>query len=248
MRPKVLVVLLALGFLGAVVQVASASVIPASSIDSTTGRADSTATRGDSTTTQPDTTATHADTSAVAPVAPVAPVQAAAPASTPPPAAAPAAAAPAAAASASAPNDRIYYGGTVTLSFGSTTRIGVFPMLGYKLTPKISGGVEVGYEYLSYNSNQSSSNYGGGVFGRYRVGRNLYAYGEYRTINYEIFSTSSSSSREWVPALLLGGGYSRSLGGRTSVYAEVLFDVLQDDNSPYKTWEPVVNFGVATGF
>ena len=121
-------------------------------------------------------------------------------------------------------------------------------MVGYKLTPRVSGGVEVGYEWVNYGNNQSTHNYGGGVFGRMRVGRNLYAHAEYQSINYEIFNSFNSSSREWVPALLLGGGYVRSLAGRASVYAEVLFDVLQDDNSPYSDWEPIVNFGVAVGF
>ena len=136
----------------------------------------------------------------------------------------------------------------MTLSFGSTTRIGFFPMVGYKLTPKLSGGVEVGYEYVSYDNDQSANNYGGSVFGRYRIGRSLYAHGEYQAVNYEIFSGPNSSDRQWVPFLLVGGGITRPISARTSVYAEVLFDVLQDDNSPYDEWEPVVNIGVGVGF
>jgi hypothetical protein len=227
----VLLFLLALGCLGASISVAGASVTSASAIDSTL-HADSTVARADSTSTPAGV--------AVAPVVAAPVAQAPAPTSTPAPAAAPAA-------SKSAPNDRIYYGASVVVSFGSTTRFGIFPMVGYKLTPKLSGGVEVGYEYVGY-SNQTTHNYGASVFGNYRVGKNLYAHAEYQEINYEIFQSNNSSSREWVPALLLGGGYVKSLGGRTSVYAEVLFDVLQDSKSPYDDWEPVVNFGVAVGF
>jgi len=202
---------------------------------------------------KPDTVMAPADTAVTPPATPaptaapaVAPAaQAPAPAAAPPPATpAPAAAAPA---KQSAPNEKIYYGGTVTLSFGSSTRIGFFPMIGYKLTPKISGGAEFGYEYVSYNSNQSTHNYGGSVFGRYRIGQALYAHAEYQNMNYEIFSSNGSSNREWVPALLLGGGFVKPIGPRTSAYAEVLFDVMQDDNSPYK-WDPIVNFGVCVGF
>jgi len=200
---------------------------------------------------KPDTVLAPADT-AMAP--PVTPAPAAAPVvapvtQAPPPAAAPppATPAPAAAAAPSAPNDKVYYGGTVTLSFGSSTRIGFFPMIGYKFTPKISGGAEFGYEYVSYNSSQSTHNYGGSVFGRYRVGRALYAHAEYQNMNYEVFSSANSSNREWVPALLLGGGFVKPIGPRTSAYAEVLFDVMQDSNSPYG-WDPIVNFGVCVGF
>lgn len=188
----------------------------------------------------PDTSVVKADPGAAAPApAAVTPP----PASPPPPA--PAAAPPPA---KSAPNDRIYYGGTVTLSFSGVTRIGVYPMIGYKLTPKLSAGVEAGYEWVDYDNGPSTSNYGGSVFGRLRVSPNLYAHGEYQAVNYELPTGLNSTDRQWVPFLLVGAGYTRSLGGRTSVYAEVLFDVLQDENSPYDDWEPVVSVGVGVGF
>ena len=148
----------------------------------------------------------------------------------------------------SAPNDRIYYGGTVSLGFGSTTSIGVFPMLGYKLTPKLSGGVEVGYEYVSYDGGESTHNYGASVFGNYRIGRGLYAHAEYQAVNYEVFTGLNSSEREWVPFVLVGGGFYKPISPRTSLYVEVLFDVLQDERSPYDDWEPVVSVGVGVGF
>jgi hypothetical protein len=253
MRPQALMILLAFGFLAVAASGTAATAGSASGTIATTAQTDTSMARADTTAAPADTTAARADSTAVPPavVAPavVAPAAAAPAAVTPAPAATPAPAPTApATASKKAPNDRIYYGGTVTLSFGSPTRLGIYPMIGYKLTPKISGGVEAGYEHLSYDGGQSTHDYGGSVFGRYRVGRNLYAHAEYQFTNYEIFTTPQSSSREWVPALLLGGGYVRAIGPRMSVYAEALFDVLQDPNSPYGDWEPVVSFGVAAGF
>jgi hypothetical protein len=253
MKPvKLRMILLALGLLGAAAMAATASAAPSvdrfgRQLDSAGVHADSTMGKVDSTMAKPDSTAAHAAGAAAAPVAPAPAPQ------TPPPAPAPAAVAPAPAAAAApaskpAGENKIYYGGTVTASFGSTTSIGFWPMLGYKLTPKISGGAEAGYEYLSYGNGQSTHNYGAALFGRFRVGRNLYAHAEFQNINYEIFTTNNSSTREWVPALLLGGGYVKKLNARTSVYGEVLFDVLQADNSPYKAGDPVVNVGVAVGF
>ena len=65
-------------------------------------------------------------------------------AATPPPAAA---APVVATTSASKPKpplrDRIYFGGSVIVSFGDVTRIGVYPMIAYKFTPKLSLGAEV---------------------------------------------------------------------------------------------------------
>ena len=245
MRLRFLVVLVVLGF-----AVAAGTEAAAQPADSTAAQPDTTAAA------QPDTTAAAPDSAATAPVvpaaAPVAPAvtpttqtpapatQTPAPASTPPPAATPAKA-------AQSEPQRVYYGGTVTLSFGSTTRIGVYPMIGYRLTPKISGGVEVGYEYVTFD-NHSTNNYGGSVFGRFHARRNLYAHAEYQTVNYEIFGPGNSSRREWVPFFLVGGGVVKPLGKNMSAYAEVLFDVLQDDKSPYGNWEPVVNVGVGVGF
>jgi len=227
MRSKAGVILLALGVLGLEVPGAMAQGTPASPTDSTKANAGS--------------TAPAPVTPAPAAPAPVTPAPA-------PAAKAPVTPAPAPAAASTAGPSRVYYGGQVTLSFGSTTRIGIFPLVGYKLTPKLSGGAKAGYEYVDYDNGPSANNYGGSVFARFRVGRSLYAHAEYEAINYELPTGPESSSREWVPFVLLGGGFTRAISPRTSVYAEVLFDVLQDDKSPYKDWEPIVNFGVGVGF
>jgi hypothetical protein len=58
---------------------------------------------------------------------------------------------------------RIYLGGYMSLTVGSYTRIGVYPLLGYKFTPKLSGGLKIGYEYVRdnrYLSTFETSNYG----------------------------------------------------------------------------------------
>ncbi len=44
---------------------------------------------------------------------------------------------------------KVYFGGYMSLTVGSYTRIGVYPLLGYKFTPKLSGGLKIGYEYVS---------------------------------------------------------------------------------------------------
>jgi hypothetical protein len=172
--------------------------------------------------------------------APATPPVTTAPATTPPPAAAP----------PSRPlSERVYYGGSVILSFGDVTRIGIYPMIAYKFTPKLSGGVEVGYEWLKFdNYDETANNYGGSIFGNYRIVPQLYAHAEYQLINYEIFTSATTSDRDWVPFFLVGGGFSKLLGGHTWAYVEVLFDVLNDDNSPYASGEPIISVGVGVGF
>jgi hypothetical protein len=145
--------------------------------------------------------------------------------------------------------DRIYYGGSVVFTFGDVTRIGVYPMVAYKIRPKLSIGLEAGYEYVKYDDfDQSANNYGGSVFARYRLVPQLYAHAEYQLINYEIFTSPTTSTREWIPYLLVGGGLAKHMGQRTWAYVEVLFDLLQDEKSPYDDWEPFVSAGIGVGF
>ncbi|NNK01545.1 MAG: hypothetical protein HKP58_14145, partial [Desulfatitalea sp.] len=53
---------------------------------------------------------------------------------------------------------------------------------------------------------------------------------------------------DWVPFLWLGGGFSQRLGQNTWAFVEVLFDVIQEEKSPYDDWEPVISVGVGMGF
>jgi hypothetical protein len=205
-----------------------------------------------------DTTATTAkqlaDTTAtavkqqVAPAAVVAPLQTTPPPTTlppqttPPPTAAPQAAQPG--------PKKVYYGGTVGLSFGDYFRFSIVPFVGYKLTPKLHIGGKVGYEYIEddrYDETLTSHNYGGSVFSRVFPRPSIYGHAEFAYMSYNYKVNEAESDRFWVPFLYLGGGLVKSMG-RTSVFVEVLFDVLQDDKSPYEDWAPFISVGVGVGF
>ena len=143
--------------------------------------------------------------------------------------------------------DQLYFGGSVGLSFGSYTQIGLYPLIGYKLTPKLSTGLKFTYQYISdsrYATSYTTSNYGGSVFARYRIIPLIYAHVEYETINYEFYD----SSREWVPFLFVGGGLTKRMGGNSWLIAQVLFDVLQNSNSPYSDWDPFFSIGIGVNF
>ena len=139
-----------------------------------------------------------------------------------------------------------YYGGNIGLSFWNNYfYLGVFPLVGYKVTPKFSVGGKLGYTYYSQNNTDfSSHNYGGSIFTRYRVVPQFYLHGEFVYFSYERFGTE----RLWVPFLLLGGGFSQMVSPNVWVFVEVLFDVIQDIKSPYNDWDPFVSFGVGVGF
>jgi hypothetical protein len=147
--------------------------------------------------------------------------------------------------------DKLYFGGNLGLSFGTYTMVGIYPIVGYKITPALSSGIKITYQYINdsrSNTTYTSSNYGGSVFARYRIITQIYAHIEYETINYELFDNTYNKYRDWIPFLYVGGGFSQSIGGNTWVNAQILFDVLQDSRSPYNEWEPFYSIGVGVGF
>jgi hypothetical protein len=146
---------------------------------------------------------------------------------------------------------KVFYGGTVGFTFGDYFRISVQPMVGYSFSPKLSGGVKATYEYINDsrgNTDVTWHNFGGSVFGRYRFIPQAYLHAEFAYMSYEFSLPNGDSDRDWVPFLLLGGGIVQPVGGNASVFVEVLFDVLQDNGSPYEDWTPFVSAGVAVGF
>ena len=135
---------------------------------------------------------------------------------------------------------------------GSYTVICIEPIIGYKLTPKLSAGLKVQYNYIEddrYAISRTTSTYGGSIFGLYLVTPKFYAQAELASNNYEYFYfNGSSAGRDWVPFLYLGGGFIQPLSERTWLNVQILFDVLQDDKSPYEDWEPFFSIGVGAGF
>ncbi|MBX2841438.1 MAG: hypothetical protein KTR26_06675 [Flammeovirgaceae bacterium] len=147
--------------------------------------------------------------------------------------------------------ERIYFGGNIGFSFGTYTRVSLNPLIGYKFTPKFSGGMAFGYEYVvdkRLPQTYQTHNFGLSFFTRYRIVPQLYAHAEYAWINYELFNSIGESSRETVPFFFVGGGYSQAIGNRTWLNMQVLFDALQDVRSPYKNWDPYITVGVGVGF
>lgn len=151
---------------------------------------------------------------------------------------------------------KIYYGGGIGFSFwGDYFRISIEPMVGYKVTPKLSAGVKLMYEHIDDSRSAVDivyNNYGGSIFSRYRVVPQFYLHAEYAYYNYNYKFKSESLESEtisnWVPFLLLGGGYSQQVSKNTWLYVQALWDVIQDDNSPYSSGDPWISVGVSVGF
>ncbi len=152
---------------------------------------------------------------------------------------------------------RIYFGGGIGATFGSNySSFRINPLIGYKIIPKLSFGLQFQYEHIKnkyYSSTYTADNYGGSLFARFRVIKPIYVHAEYSMISYENYyqdqgSTDVYSVREMVPFLFLGAGFSKRLAGNSWLNFQVLFDVIQNDKSPYRKGEPFYSVGVGLGF
>jgi hypothetical protein len=150
--------------------------------------------------------------------------------------------------------DRIWFGGGLGLSFGTVTAIQIDPLVGYKVDPsgKLSVGLGGSYWYLRDNRFTPAfefSGYGYRTFSRYRFIEQFFAHAEFLHLNVERYVVRENAYRRlWVPHLLVGAGYVQPLGGRSSIFFQILFDVLQDPNSVYRNQGPIISGGVGVGF
>jgi hypothetical protein len=147
---------------------------------------------------------------------------------------------------------RIYYGGYVTMNFSTNySIIGAQPLIAYKLTQKLSVGTQLSLEYISSKYNgfrRNGANYGFSIFSRVRVLPQLYLHSEFEMLSSKWFYSNGTSEREWIPMLFVGGGYSQPVSENIWLNAQVLFDVLNNKNSPYKNWKPYYSVGIGVGF
>ncbi|MFM7176524.1 MAG: hypothetical protein ACKO0X_03765 [Bacteroidota bacterium] len=152
--------------------------------------------------------------------------------------------------------DRLYFGGNLGLQFGSATYIDLSPLVGYKITEKLSAGL--GITYIYYNIKESANNYGyetsiygGRVFGRYHFLDNLFAHAETEVLNMEVPARISGTNqytlvRENITSVLAGGGYAQPIGERSALVMMLLWNFNEDQYSPYQN--PIFRIGFNAGF
>jgi hypothetical protein len=150
--------------------------------------------------------------------------------------------------------DRLWFGGGVGLSFGTVTAIQIDPLLGYKVDQAGKFSVGTGISYWYYSDNRfvpalTNDGYGYRVFSRYRPIPQLFGHVEFLHLNAQRYSVLDQGLRRlWIPHLLIGGGYVQSMGGRSSLYFQVLWEVLQNPNSVYANQGPILSGGIGVGF
>lgn len=146
--------------------------------------------------------------------------------------------------------NRWFAGGMIGGGFSNTSSyVSIEPLVGYRVTPAFHVGVRLSYIFNSFqiNANGDRANlhsYGLGVFGRYVFLRFLMAQVEFETLNLPVWPYTGE--RLWVPSLFIGGGYFQQIGGRGFATVAILYNVLENENSPYSN--PLIRIGFGVGF
>ena len=114
-------------------------------------------------------------------------------------------------------SEKIFFGGGFGAGFGSYTFISISPIIGYRITPKLSAGLRLMYQYTTYDypdhqtgqmEKYQGNDFGVGGFARFMVYGPLYLQAEYEHLNYDGLYWDGTSSRDSFNSFMAGGGIS----------------------------------------
>jgi hypothetical protein len=146
---------------------------------------------------------------------------------------------------------RLYFGGGFGLQFGYMTLIEVSPLVGYKVTPKLSVGLSPTYKYYKYNDyygknlDLKTNVWGGSIFTRYFIFENVFAHVEYETLLYNTQTPGYPETKQQFNSFFVGGGYNQRIGGNSGMYILLLWNLNDTPDSPYIN--PIVRVGFSVG-
>jgi hypothetical protein len=134
--------------------------------------------------------------------------------------------------------DRIFFGGGGSFSTGTYptnglhyTYIAINPLIGYRITPPFSIGLQVLYQTyrFSQTAGLNLNQYGFAPFMQYRFGQ-IFVYSEYQMIN---ALNQTGDKRSTYTRLPIGLGYSQPIGQRAAINVVALYDVLYGTRGVY---------------
>lgn len=149
--------------------------------------------------------------------------------------------------------DRIDFGGYLGATFGDVIYVEVSPLASYRITEKFHAGMGLTYMYYSENGpygHYSSSSYGGSIFARYFVWRDLFLHLEYAPLYRPDFipypyPSPNGHASQWAQDVLIGGGYRQWVGDKAFMSIMFLWNVNETVYSPYIN--PIIRIGFGVG-
>ncbi|NJN24480.1 MAG: autotransporter outer membrane beta-barrel domain-containing protein [Cyclobacteriaceae bacterium] len=157
--------------------------------------------------------------------------------------------------------DKMYIGGGFGAGFGDYTFVSVSPIIGYHVTPRLSTGVRLMYQYTTFDYNLGNrrqkykgNDYGAGLFARQMLFGPVFLQAEYEYLNFDGLYSDGTQRREDFNSFLAGGGISQPIGRNAFFFLTALYNFSYDrfdkSNSvrlPYDS--PIVlRVGITAGF
>jgi len=140
--------------------------------------------------------------------------------------------------------DRLVFGGNLGGYFGNPTYLQLSPMVGYRTTDWWVNGIGVNYTYVSSSGYQENI-YGASIWTRAYLLKALIAHSEFEILQRNAIDRYGNTAQANVPVWLVGAGYN-SGGSRLGLSAMIMYDLIQDPNSPYNN--PIIRIGGLFGF
>ncbi|MEJ7647158.1 MAG: hypothetical protein WKF87_21340 [Chryseolinea sp.] len=140
--------------------------------------------------------------------------------------------------------ERLFVGGGLGLSLSSySIYVGVSPLIGYNITTRLAGGLQIIYRYTNYKGSPSISvsDYGMAPFARFMVYKPFFVHMEYEYLNYEYPTSATESIRKYYNSVIGGVGYFQPFAPRGGFYMMALYNfsyqqsTSSTDYTPYNT-------------
>lgn len=136
--------------------------------------------------------------------------------------------------------DKLYYGGSFGLQFGTYTNISLLPTVTYRLTDKLGIGVGGVYHFIR-EGDISLNNYGGRALLQaetFEIGDGaILLHAEVEMLSLEYLSAFNAgfyeTSRKSIALPMLGIGYRQRIGEKASFDLLLLYNVNEDRLNPY---------------
>lgn len=141
-------------------------------------------------------------------------------------------------------NERLVFGGNFGGYFGAVSYVQINPMVGVKMNKWWINGVGLNYIY-SGGSGIRQHVYGASVWSRAYAFKSVFVHTEYEQLLRTASDRFGNNYRANVPVWLVGGGYQNNTG-RLGLSILILYDLIQDSNSPYTM--PIFRIGGLIGF
>jgi hypothetical protein len=132
--------------------------------------------------------------------------------------------------------ERTVVGGSLGLGLSSSNGSGMFfgsltPLVGYRLTERLSAGVGFNFTYYKTRLNEEQF-YAGIAWARLGLFNGLFACAEIDQVNAPVYS-ARGLTRETFPLILAGGGISQGIGRGLGSYFQIMYDFTEEVRSPY---------------